>query len=106
MKRVCNGFTIVELTIATAIFSTVLLVGLASFLGIGKIFYKGVTVTQTQSSAQAVIDQLSSDVQFGVSVVPSQPTATGAQFMSIGNAPYTYNLYHNVNINFNTSTPH
>src|SRR5258708_6740933 len=106
MKRVCNGFTIVELTIATAIFSTVLLVGLASFLGIGKIFYKGVTVTETQSAAQSVIDQLSSDVQFGVAVVPSQPTGTGAQFMCIGNARYTYNLYQEVNVDAHDNVTH
>jgi hypothetical protein len=83
-----------------------LLVGLASFLGIGKIFYKGVTVTETQSAAQSVIDQLSSDVQFGVAVVPSQPTGTGAQFMCIGNARYTFNLYQEVNIDIHDNTTH
>ncbi|MEK7096148.1 MAG: type II secretion system protein [Patescibacteria group bacterium] len=93
-----GGFTIVELTIATAIFSTVLLVGLASFLGIGKTFYKGVTLTQTQSAAQAVLDQLSSDVQFAATVVPSQATGTGAAFLCIGNARYTYNLFREVNL--------
>src|SRR5258708_6166908 len=105
-ERGAGGFTIVELTIATAIFSTVLLVGLASFLGIGKIFYKGVTITQTQSAAQSVLDQLSSDVQFGVSVVASQPTGTGARFMCIGNARYTYNLYQEVNIDVHDSSTH
>lgn len=92
------GFTIVELTIATAVFSTVLLLGLASFLGIGKIFYKGVTLTQTQSAAQAVLDQLGSDLQSAPTVVPSQATGTGAQFLCIGNVRYTYNLFQKVNL--------
>ena len=100
------GFTIIELTIATAIFSTVLLVGLASFLGIGKIFYKGVTLTQTQSAGQAVLDQLASDVQFAATVVPSQATGTGAQFLCIGNARYTYNLYQGVNLDVHDNTSH
>ncbi len=101
-----GGFTIIELTIATAIFSTVLLVGLASFLGIGKIFYKGVTLTETQSAGQAVLDQLSNDVQFAATVVPSQATGTGAQFLCIGNARYTYNLYQKVNLDAHDNTSH
>jgi len=101
-----GGFTIIELTIATAIFSTVLLVGLASFLGIGKIFYKGVTLTQTQDASQAVLDQLSRDVQFAVAVVPSQATGTGAQFLCVGSARYTYNLYQKVNLDVHDNTSH
>lgn len=101
-----GGFTIIELTIATAVFSVVLLVGLASFLGIGKIFYKGVTLTQTQDATQAVMDQLSSDLQFAASVVPSQATGTGAQFLCIGSARYTYNLYQEVNLDAHDSTSH
>ena len=101
-----SGFTIIELTIATAIFSTVLLVGLASFLGIGKIFYKGVTLTQTQSTSQAVLDQLSSDLQFAPTVVPSQAATGGAQFLCIGNARYTYNLYQEVNLDAHDNTSH
>jgi type II secretory pathway pseudopilin PulG len=100
------GFTIVELTIATAVFSTVLLVGLASFLGIGKIFYKGVTITQTQGAAQAVLDQLSSDVQFAVAVVPSQATSTGSQYLCLGSARYTYNLYQIVNLGGHDNISH
>ncbi len=101
-----GGFTIVELTIATAIFSIVLLVALASFLGICKIFYKGITLTQTQSATQTVMDQLSNDIQFASGVVPSQATGTGAQFLCIGNARYTYNLYQEVNLDVHDNTSH
>ncbi|MDO8591961.1 MAG: type II secretion system protein [bacterium] len=97
LPKKATGFTIIELTIATAVFSTVLLVGLASFLGIGKIFYKGVTLTQTQDAGQAVLDQLSSDLQFAPTVGSSPPAATGPQFFCIGNVRYTYNLYQIVN---------
>lgn len=99
-----SGFTIIELTIATAVFSTVLLVGLASFLGIGKIFYKGVTITQTQSAGQAVLDQLASDLQFAPTVGSSPSPATGPQFFCIGNVRYTYNLYQEVNLDVHDNT--
>ncbi len=105
LQKKTAGFTIVELTIATAIFSTVLLVGLASFMGIGKIFYKGVTLTQTQDAAQSVLDQLSNDVQFSpTTVVASQDTDHGAKFLCIGGARYTYVLYKKVSLDaHNTS---
>lgn len=93
-----SGFTVVELTIATAIFSTVLLVGLASFLGIGRVFYKGVTLTQTQSAAQQVLDRLSADIQFASSVGTARTSGSGSsQYICVGNVRYTYNLFQAVN---------
>lgn len=99
------GFTIVELTIATAVFATVLLVALTSFVGVGRVYYKGVSLTQTQSIAQQIIDRLGADLQFAPTVVTNFPGPTGiatgvgdSQFICLGNTRYTFNLFQKVNL--------
>lgn len=69
------GFTIVELTIATAVFATVLLVGLVSFLGVGKVYYKSVSLTQTQAVAQQIVSQLTADIQFAPTIFTGGSTS-------------------------------
>jgi prepilin-type N-terminal cleavage/methylation domain-containing protein len=97
------GFTILELSIATSVFSIVLLVALASFLGIGKIFYKGVTITQTQDATQAVLNQITSDLQFATSVVPAQD-AGSSKYICLGSVRYTYNLFKKVDLEVHDNT--
>ncbi len=60
-----EGFTLVELMIATAVFATVLLVCTAGMLQIGRTYSKGITSTRTQEAARAVVDELSQAIQFG-----------------------------------------
>ena len=100
MRDLSKGFTVVELTIATAVFAAVLLVGLSSFLGVGKVFYKGLTHSQTQAAAQQILDRISADVQFGSIIGSVQATGTGSsQYICLGNIRYTYNLYQIVDLN-------
>ena len=100
MRDLSKGFTVVELTIATAVFAAVLLVGLSSFLGVGKVFYKGLTHSQTQAAAQQILDRISADVQFGSIIGSVQATGTGSsQYICLGNIRYTYNLYQVVDLN-------
>lgn len=63
-----KAFTTVELLIATAVFSVVLLVAIFGFLQIGQIFYKGITVTRTQDVTEDIINNLSADVKFASDV--------------------------------------
>lgn len=100
-----NGFTVIELTIATAIFATVLLVGLTAFLGVGKVFYKSVSLTQTQAVAEQIVAQVSADIQFAPTVVTNYPAGTGlpagndlSQFVCLGNTRYTFNLFRKVDL--------
>lgn len=62
-RRDFSGFTIVELIIATTVFSTVLMASLFGFFHIGRLYYKGVTITQTQQSSRAVLNQVLTDIQ-------------------------------------------
>ncbi len=99
------GFTIIELSIATAVFATVLLIGLTSFIGIGKIYYKGVGLTQTQAVAQQILNQVTSDIQFAPTIVTKSDTETGidagngtSKYICFGNVRYTFNLYKKVTL--------
>ena len=59
-----DGFTVVELMIATAVFSIVLLLSLAGFLQIGQMFYKGVNITQTSNVLNQTATSLKNDILF------------------------------------------
>ena len=84
------GFTIIELLLATSVFSLVLLGALAGFLQAGSLFYKGVSLTQTQAVAKQVMDDVSANVAATTSV---QAPEGSYHYYCIGNTRYTYNLY-------------
>lgn len=86
------GFTIIEVMIATSIFSVILLVAIAGFSGIGNLFYKGVAITQTQSIASQTMSDLKTNIQLASSVTtPSGNPNYG--YYCAGNARYTYQLF-------------
>ncbi len=95
-----SGFTIVELLIATAVFSGVLLVAMVGFLQIGRLFYKGVTITQTQNTAQQIVNELTSGIQSSASsnnikaTLPSSVTSnyTGYVYACVNGFRYTYGV--------------
>lgn len=60
-----QGFTIIELMIATAVFAVVLLLLSVGLLQIGRTYSKGVTTARTQEAARSVIDEISQAIQFG-----------------------------------------
>lgn len=59
-----HGFTIVELMIATSIFSIILLLCATSLVTIGKIYHKGLISSKTQEAARVIMEDLASQVQF------------------------------------------
>lgn len=60
-----QGFTLVELMIATALFSSILLLITFGLLSIGQNYYKGKNSARTQDVARRVIDEISQAIQFG-----------------------------------------
>lgn len=67
-----DGFTIVELMIATAVFSVVLLVISAAIVQIGRLYYKGITGARTQEVARSVLTDIADTVQFGNGQITSR----------------------------------
>jgi prepilin-type N-terminal cleavage/methylation domain-containing protein len=96
MKKNQKAFTIVELLIATSVFSLVLLTALAGFMQIGRLFYKGVSTTATQNAAKQIIQDISGAVQNA----PSTPSSGSGKYsyFCVGSTRYTYNLGHQIDL--------
>lgn len=99
MKRSSqNGFTIIELMIATSVFAIILLGATTATIQIGRLYYKGVIMSRVQQTARRVMDTVSQPIQFGGSSVRlSSPKTqviggieTGA--ICIGNKRFTYGI--------------
>ena len=100
-----QGFTIIELLIATTVFSVVLLLAMTGFFQIGHIFYKGVSITQSQDVANSIGLDISDSVEGAsqVTALNDHPTASGIKYMCAGKNRYTLNLGHAVNVGDSTA---
>ena len=89
-----HGFTILELLVATIVFSVVLLLVTAGIMQITRVYYKGVTESNTQNAARSIIESISQSIQFSGGGVTATPTpAPGSdQVFCIGNQHYSYRL--------------
>jgi prepilin-type N-terminal cleavage/methylation domain-containing protein len=77
-----SGFTIIELMIATGVFSVVLLLCATAVIQVGRIFYKGTIVNKTQNTSRSIIDDVTQAIQFGGS--------TAGSFYQTGAVTYTF----------------
>jgi type II secretory pathway pseudopilin PulG len=71
------GFTIVELMIATSIFSLVLILITTGILRFTREYYKGVILGRTQNTARLIVDDVTRAIQFNGGTVESL-TVNGA----------------------------
>jgi prepilin-type N-terminal cleavage/methylation domain-containing protein len=97
-----KGFTLIELMIATTVFSVVLLLAMSGFFQIGRIFYKGVSITQTQD----VANQIGIDVNASVEGAPKISPLTdykGMQYICVGKSRYTLDVNRRIDINNTTA---
>ncbi len=100
-----EGFTILELLIATTVFSLVLLGAIAGFIEIGNLFYKGVSNINTQQTANQVLQDISEQFQSNgdfsrsplTQVLPTSSQSTYAYYC-IGNTRYTYIINHELDV--------
>lgn len=85
------GFTIIELLVATLVFSVVLVLITIGVLQFNKQYYKGVTESNTQSTARALMQDISQAIQFSGDNVTSPIGSTGSEkAFCIGNQRYSY----------------
>ena len=94
-----SGFTVIELLIATAIFSVVLLMVTFGVMQITRVYYQGITETNTQNTARSVVDDISQAIQFGgtanIQQTPGSTPGTSYGFC-VGNQLYSYVLGYQV----------
>lgn len=89
-----TGFTLVELLIATSVFSIVLLVVSTGIIKIGQSYYKGVIQAQTQETTRAISEDISRTIQLSNVQVkkPEYPDGTEKNIVCVGNIRYIYHL--------------
>jgi prepilin-type N-terminal cleavage/methylation domain-containing protein len=109
-----KGFTIVELIIASSVFSVILLVATAGIIYIGRSYYKGIITSRTQETTRSITQEISNSFQFGgdaqVTVAAdSNPIDMGsgvkAYAQCVGNFRYSYVIGSKVAGSNNTSNP-
>lgn len=85
-----NGFTLVELLIATTVFAVILLVCTTGLVQIGRMYYKGVTQARTQETARTVMDDISRTIQFSNSEVSSPPSVRTESYNGVNLNIFAY----------------
>lgn len=91
-----RGFTIIELLIATVIFSVILLVITGAIVQFNKIYYRGVVVNRTNDRARSIVEEIAKDIQMS----RAGTVSASANTYCVGDRRYTYNLN-----TFTRSTP-
>jgi prepilin-type N-terminal cleavage/methylation domain-containing protein len=86
-----SGFTIIELMIATMVFSFVLLVCAAAIVHVGRMYYKGVIIGRTQDVSRRVIEEVTQSIQFGPHF--DDPAAFRRTASTPGSGGITVNAY-------------
>ncbi len=86
------GFTVLELLIAATVFAIVLLVIASGVIRFTADYYRGITSSKTQTTARSIMSQLAQSIQFGKSVTPIPPGASGVAGLCVDNTLYSYML--------------
>lgn len=92
-----TGFTVVELAISTAVFSTVLLLVTFGLIQIGRAFTKSVNEGRTQEATRNITDEVATTIKFNGEDVKELTPITGAggvriEGYCVGRKRYSYIL--------------
>lgn len=90
MKRSNNkGFTIVELMIASSTFSVMLLVCLGAVIYLGRLYYKGVTISSTIDTTDTAMENVIESIQYSENTFPVAASG-GWQGYCMDNKKFSY----------------
>jgi prepilin-type N-terminal cleavage/methylation domain-containing protein len=84
------GFTIIELLIATAIFSVLLVVITAGIISFSRQYYKGVVSSNTQTTARNIMSEIVQGIQFGSTIQANLTDGSNTQGFCIDDKLYSY----------------
>ena len=79
-----QGFTIIELLIATMVFSMILLLCAIAIVQVGKMYYKGITMSRTQGVSRVLMDDITQAIQFGTGGTGTFVTIGGPVTKTLG----------------------
>jgi prepilin-type N-terminal cleavage/methylation domain-containing protein len=107
-----EGFTIVELMIATSVLATILVMVTFVMVGIGNLYYKGVNQARVQDSVRSLADEIAGKLQFSDGTSLQGVAADGSYSLTsadstthaycIGDTRYVFRL----NTQINNGTRH
>lgn len=84
------GFTLVELMIASSVFSVMLLVLASAVVQVGRQYYKGIIAARTQEVARSISDDIARSIQFGGANVVTLASSGASSGFCIDNRRYSY----------------
>lgn len=97
MKKTLNnqdGFTILELLIATLVFSTILVVATFAIIQISRTYIRGYIGSETQNTNRNIADQITQAIQLSttgeVTLPPNSPNASNVYWFCVNETRYTY----------------
>lgn len=92
LKRNNRGFTIIELMIATAVLSTILLMITVVMMNIGKLYYKGINQSRTQNDVRSIIADVSDSLKLSDMTPQADVPIPGniAHALCVGTVRYSY----------------
>lgn len=88
-----QGFTIIELMIATAVLSTILVIVTAVMINIGRLYYKGLSQARVQSSVRTIADDITQHLELTDKSRTLNTSIIGGRTVSvycIGNTRYSF----------------
>lgn len=91
-----KGFTLIELMIATAVLSTILLLATIMMANIGRLYQKGITQAKMQQNIRAINDDIAEQLKLNSGPAThtytdnSNPNPANPQAWCIGTTRYTY----------------
>lgn len=90
-----SGFTIVELMVATAVLSAVLLIITIAMIGIGRLYYKGINQVQIQNDVRSISNEISQHLRLSAdsgTLTDGGTDDTIPRSYCMGSTRYTYLL--------------
>ncbi len=83
-----QGFTIIELMIATAVFSVILLLCATALITVGKMYRRGITSSAAQEVARQIMSQVQNDIQYSSGRFHALSNITDYEGFCVGNNRY------------------
>lgn len=102
-----DGFTLLELLIASLVFSVILVSTVTVVIQMSKLYFKAVTTNKVQETTRSVTDSIGQKLQFTPELVASSTRTIAGQTVSaycIGTHRYSYVLNFQVDSNAGTFT--
>lgn len=85
-----DGFTVIELLIATIVFTVVLMLVTTGVIHFSNEYYKATNASATQNTVRTVSEDITQSLQFGNTFASSQNTGVGMSALCIGTKKYWY----------------